>query len=104
MTEIPKTPTQNWTLETAIKQLEFCEYEAIGGSLVWNDAFIWLKNIHTQELTALREEVENMKFCANCKHGTDSTNCGRVYFVLSWSYRCEKGWQSDSLTAEQRRK
>jgi hypothetical protein len=56
------------------------------------------------EIAALLAEVENMKCCANCKHGTDSTNCGRVYFVLSWSYRCEKGWQSDSLTAEQRRK
>lgn len=53
----PNQCTQKWTLEAAIKQLEYCEYEAIGGSLVWNDAFIWLKNTHTDEINQLRAEL-----------------------------------------------
>jgi hypothetical protein len=40
----PTTSIKKWTFETAIAQIEYCDYEAIGGKLIWNDAFIWLKN------------------------------------------------------------
>lgn len=56
---LPTTPVKKWTFETAIKQLEFCDYEAIGGKLIWNDAFIWLKNIlPIDHLAALESAVK----------------------------------------------
>ena len=58
MTQIPPTtPVKKWTFETAIEQLEFCDYEAIGGKLIWNDAFIWLKNC---TLTEKDKEIERL--------------------------------------------
>lgn len=39
------TPTKHWSLETALEQLESCEFECIAGPLAMNDAFVWLKGI-----------------------------------------------------------
>jgi hypothetical protein len=61
----PIKPTQKWTLETALKQLEFCNFEAKGGSLEWSDAFIWLKNIHPQKMERLKSQRDEL--LAACK-------------------------------------
>uniref|UniRef100_A0A6H1ZIW1 Uncharacterized protein n=1 Tax=viral metagenome TaxID=1070528 RepID=A0A6H1ZIW1_9ZZZZ len=53
----PTTTARKWTFETAIEQIEFCDYEAIGGKLIWNDAFIWLKNC---TLTEKDKEIERL--------------------------------------------
>ncbi len=52
----PTLSTKEWTFETAIQQLEYCEYEAIGGKLIWNDAFIWLKNKHRSDVEKLKAD------------------------------------------------
>jgi hypothetical protein len=39
----PERPKKEWTLKSAVEQLESCDYHAIAGSLIWNDAFIWIK-------------------------------------------------------------
>ncbi len=52
----PTLSTKEWTFETAIQQLEYCEYEAIGGKLIWNDAFIWLKNKHRSDVEKLEAD------------------------------------------------
>lgn len=40
-----KGPRNEWTLQTAVEQLERCEFECIAGPLVLNDAFMWLKQL-----------------------------------------------------------
>jgi len=58
----PTTTARKWTFETAIEQIEFCDYEAIGGWLIWNDAFIWLKNcLQADHLAALAEKEEKIQ-------------------------------------------
>jgi len=59
-------------------------------------------NEAVKALIALRAEVERLKCCGNCIHRADDLDCERIYYFSA--HRCEKRWQSDNLTAEQRRK
>ena len=36
-------PKKEWTLKEAVEQIESCGFHCEGGSLKFNDAFIWLK-------------------------------------------------------------
>ena len=38
-------PKKHWNLKTCISQLEYCGYGCEAGSMVMNDAFIWLKEL-----------------------------------------------------------
>lgn len=38
-----KSPTEDWTLEQLLEQLEKCNFECEGGSLITNAAYMELK-------------------------------------------------------------
>ncbi len=97
----PTLSTKEWTFETAIQQLEYCEYEAIGGKLIWNDAFIWLKNKHRSDVEKLeadhKKEISSLE--AQVKEKDDQIEAAMFSGTLGEIIKTQKE-QIAALTAE----
>lgn len=58
--EMDKKSRKEWTLQSAIEQLESCNFTCEAGPLAHNDAFIWLKQLAAKGNGPLSAEISKI--------------------------------------------